>query len=180
MIEGCRQFFGALFTAAALNTQITALNTRFANVVGWVTVPLLDTTGIGVQNMWAKGFVDLARPGVGYSIGMTDESGTDLLVEGKSRMTVPVYIDATCASTADKETAVRHIGIYEAAIRRVIESMESKSLSTVLGVSVSPDVQLAQVVPHVRLQPVSLGTQAAGQQLGVRMRFDIVIDDLRS
>lgn len=179
MIEGARQFMAALFTPAAVNGFITAQNTRFQNVPNWVNVPTVDPV-TGVQDWWNKAFRDLPRPGIGYSVATMAEGTSELLVEGKSRMTVPVYVDYSCPSTKDKETAQQCIGITAAAILRVFESMESKDLASVLAVVVTPNVQLALVKPVVSMQSVNLGTQESGAQLGVRMRFDLVIDDLRS
>lgn len=179
MIEGARQFVKAMLTPAAVNAQIDLQNTRFANVPGWVNVQHVDAT-TGVQDMWAKAFRDLPRPGIGYLISALADGDSELLVEGKSRMTVPVWVDYSCPGNVDKETALQHIGVTAAAILRVFESMESNNLGTVLGVTITPNVQLANIKPSVLMQPVSLGAQEAGQQLGVRMRFDLVIDDLRS
>lgn len=178
MIEGARQLVAQVLTVSAVNAQIVALNTRFANSAGWLgAVPQLPSDSNparhGVQDMWAKTYRELTRPGAGYMVGVLRSGKSELKASGKNRMTLPLWLE--CHGKADdQETTFQQASIIDQAILYVLETLESVALA-----NVSPPVACV-LISAADVEAINIDAAASGKLLGIRRKYDITIDDARS
>ena len=178
MIIGAQLLVPQVLTAAAVNAQISALNTRFAAATGWLgTVPSLPTSSDprlnGVQDMWHKTFRELTRPGLGYMVGVLRAGKSELKASGKNRMTLPFWIE--CHGTAsDQETTFQQACIIDQAALYVLETLEGVAVA-----NVTPPVACV-LISAADVEAINIDAAAAGKLLGIRRRYDLTIDDARS
>lgn len=179
MIEGARQLVKQILTVAAVNAQISALNTRFQNSAGWLgAVPTLPTDSNparnGVQDMWHTTYRELTRPGVGYMVGVLRSGKSALKSSGNNRMTIPLWIECHGDTKQDQETSLQQASIIYQAVLYVIETLEGAILA-----NVSPTVACV-LVDAADIEAINIDAAAAGKLLGIRAKFDTTIDDARS
>jgi hypothetical protein len=178
VIEIARQVVAQVLTVSAVNTQITALNTRFHNSAGWLgDIPTLPTSSDprnnGVQDMWHKTYRELTRPGVGYMVGVLRAGKAELKASGKNRMTLSLWVECNGQPT-DQESAIQQASIIDQAVRYVLEGAESVTLA-----NVSPVAGLV-LVSTADIEAINVDAAASGKILGIRSRYDVTVDDARS
>lgn len=169
MIEAARQLVPTVLTVAALNAMLATENTRCGT-----SVPTLPTTN-GVQDMWAKTFLELTRPGIGYMIGALPGQKTqvELKAAGFNRTwKVPLWIEYQSAAT-DAETALAQVGVTERAVLYVLEGLEGQKTGWTPPAGIT-------LIETGALEILVFDAEAAGQLLGFRVRYDLTIDDQRS
>lgn len=178
MIEIARQVIAQVLTVSAVNTQITALNTRFHNSASWLgdvgALPSsTDPRNNGVQDMWHKTYRELTRPGVGYMVGVLRSGRSELKASGKNRMVIPVWFECHGAML-DQETTIQQASIIDQAVLYVVETMEGVTLA-----NVSPPAGVV-LISAADIEAVNVEAAGAGKLLGIRRKYDFTIDDVRS
>lgn len=173
MIEIARALMATQFTVAAVNAQITALNTRYST-----SVPAAQQ----VVNMWGKSWIDMPKPSFGYYVGLLGPNTARLKTQGFNRMTVPVHVLYASAPT-DIDTAQQQVAISLQAALYVLETIEGQSLP-----GVSPpaacvligDYQASPLGPGGENEAVNVDAAGTGKVLGFRLKMDFTLDDVRN
>jgi hypothetical protein len=167
----------AVLTPSAINTQLTALNSQYAVLPGYATVPALDPN-TGVFNMWTKAWSDVQRPSVGYEVGFLREARMEIVLQGKNRDELPLWITYVGPS-ATQEVARRNALVTWEAIRMVLDTPLSPGLEGQQLPGVSPVRGIVKIEPALSMELVDVTVAGAGNLLGFRSRWLITVDTVR-
>lgn len=174
MIEAARVLVPTVLTAANVNAQLAALNTRTG-----ASVPLLDTT-TGVQTLWRKTVLDLPHPGLGYLVGPLREETVNLKHAGLNRTErLPLWIEYVSPRTTE-DAALQAAALTHTAVLYVLEGLEGLQTDGVNGrPSWTPLAGVALIAP-VATEIWIVDATDAGTVIGFRARYDLTVDDVRS
>lgn len=168
-----------IVTPAAVNAKLTILNAAYAGLTGYTAVPALDTT-YGVVNIWTKALSDVdTLPAIGWEVGFLSESEAEIDLQGKNRDGYAVTFVAI-AQAGDPQTAQLQVAVLWEALRMVIDDPTGAGLEGQPLPGVTPTRQIVQIGPTVRVEPVTITTKGAGERLGFRSKWKMVVDTVRS
>jgi hypothetical protein len=166
-----------VLTPAAVNTQLRALNAQYQPLVGYVPVPQVDAN-TGVVNMWTKAWSDMVRPSIGYEVGFSREGAAEIVLQGKNRDEIPVWI--TYVSAGEEElVARRQCEVTWEAIRMVLDIPTAVGLEGQQLVGVTPVRGIVKIGPSVQVELVTVDVASAGRVLGFRSRWLMTLDTVR-
>lgn len=168
-----------VLTPQAVNANIALLNGQYATLPGFVAAPMLDGTK-GVVNMWTKAWSDMARPSIGYEVGFTKEAVTEIVLQGKNRDEIPVWIAYISENAKDELTARRQCEVTWEAIRMTLDPPTQAGLEGQILPGVTPIRGIVKIGPTVGLELVTVDATAAGTVLGVRSQWLMTLDTVRS
>lgn len=120
MIEAARQLIPSIITPAAINANITVLNTLYG-----ASVSPLSLTNPVIIDCWDRALLDLPRPSIGYTVGWDKDLPGGLQSNQLRRWGVPVYFYILAPAAKDKETALQHVAILYEAFFMVLDSFTS-------------------------------------------------------
>lgn len=167
-----RRALAQVLTPVAINAQVKALNTR----CGTAAKPLpLDK---GVVDLWSKTLTDVARPGIGFSVGMLSRAMARLQSQQFNRTEgVPAVIYFGSSTTQDSE-AYDEAAIYQAAVQYVMDQFPPNGIEQV-GMGWTPNGFVVHCSP-ASLELVTLEAGAGATRLGFKAEYLLTVDDLRS
>lgn len=167
-----------VLTPQAVNANLIALNAQYAPLSGYVAVPLLDLDH-GVVNMWTKAWSDMLRPSLGYEVGFSRDGTAEVVLQGKTRDELPVWINYV--SAADTELgARRQCEVTWEAVRMVLDLPTIEGLEGQTLAGVTPVRGIVKIGPTIQLELVTLDAAAAGKVLGFRSRWLMTLDTVRN
>jgi hypothetical protein len=172
MIEAVRRIIPSVVTVAAINAQITALNTIYTTSIG--NLP----TG-RVIDCWDKALLDLPRPCIGYTVGW-DKNGVARLQSNQLRkITVGVFFYIIPSPGQQQETALAEAAILFEALFNVMDAFPPNGSEQQQLAGVTPVRAIALVTP-AETRSFTLDATGAGKVPGILTAFDCLVYTLTS